>query len=141
MKKPKILVVDDKPEDADRVKDLLGEVFEVRSVYQSPKTLDAIDKFKPDIVFLDIQMPEENGLEVLRKIKIFHPELKVIMTTIVKDTSVAVEATKKGAFDYLTKPIELKTVLEKINLAVEESMVEADLDKLKKKIKNLEKKL
>lgn len=137
MNKPKVVAVDDRPEDIEKLGEILGETFELKMVYQSPKALEVIEEFKPDLVFLDIQMPEENGLEVLKKIKIVQPRLRVIMMTIVKDITVAIKAVQMGASDYLLKPLDPDTVREKVKRLLEDAKVEADLDKMLDQIKKM----
>jgi DNA-binding NtrC family response regulator len=141
MKKPKILIIDDQPEDIKQARETLGDMFEIGFVTDSSKAMAAVEKFKPDLVFLDIQMPGENGLEVLKKIRVVHPRMKIIMVTIVNDVNLAVQATKIGAIDYVLKPLDAKVLLEKVNRAIEENVVEEDLDRIKKMARHLHNKL
>jgi DNA-binding NtrC family response regulator len=67
---------------------------------------------KPDVVFLDVQMPDLNGLEVLERIRVIDAELPVIVMTAYGTLQTAMTALKTGAFDYLGKPIELARVRE-----------------------------
>ncbi|HEY3065307.1 MAG TPA: response regulator [Methylomirabilota bacterium] len=61
----------------------------------------------PDVVLLDVMMPDVNGLDVLGRLRLLHPALPVIMTTASSDPDVAREALRLGAFRYLRKPIDL----------------------------------
>jgi DNA-binding NtrC family response regulator len=141
MKKPRVIIIDDQKEDIEKAREVLGDMFEIGFVTKSSEAIKAIEKFKPDVVFLDIQMPGENGLQVLKKIKVVFPRLRVIMVTIVRDVNVAVQAAKAGAFDYVVKPLDSKVLLEKVNRAIEETVVEEDLEDIKQKAKRLRKKL
>ena len=58
---------------------------------------------EPDIIFLDYNMPSSNGLEVLRKIKMTHPNICILLISAQKDIQVAVNALKHGASDYIIK--------------------------------------
>ena len=62
---------------------------------------------KPDIILLDVIMPEMNGIEVLRRIREFDRDVCIIMVTVVNDKSTGTEALKSGADEYITKPINL----------------------------------
>jgi two-component system, NtrC family, response regulator AtoC len=67
-----------------------------------------ISDVRPDVVLVDLQMPELNGLEVLRAIRILEPECAVILMTGHASIDSAIEAVKLGALDYLTKPLDLE---------------------------------
>lgn len=71
-----------------------------------------------DVVVLDVKMPETSGIEVLEWIKASHPGTEVILLTGHASAADGVEGIKKGAFDYLTKPVELDHLVRKINQAV-----------------------
>ena len=104
---PTILVVDDSHE-ANRVLCvLLGhEGFLVKSAYGGEEAIEMILDDPPDLVLLDVMMPEVDGLEVLRQVR-QHPEtveLPVIMVTALGDTQDVIQGLELGANDYLTKP-------------------------------------
>ena len=80
--------------------------FEVVGVVDNG--LDAVslaDKLSPDIVTLDITMPKLNGIEALRKIKRYHPEISVVMLTSLKGESILKECISIGATNFIIKPI------------------------------------
>ena len=72
-----------------------------------------------DVVLLDIQMPGMGGVETLRQIKAFHPGVEVIMLTGHATVETAIEGMKLGAFDYLLKPYEMETLLQKLQAATD----------------------
>jgi signal transduction histidine kinase len=81
--------------------------------------LSLLEKRTMDVVVLDVKMPGLNGIEVLRNIAVKYPRTEVILLTGQATTSDGVEGIKSGAFDYLTKPIELEHLFNKISQAYE----------------------
>ena len=94
------------------------------SVYHSGEdALDALDAFRPDLVFLDIMMPGIGGMETLRRLQLFAPDLPVVMISAQGTADVAVEAMKGGATDYITKGqddlVRLDVVVERLKQRVQ----------------------
>ena len=112
--KHNVLVVDDEPIVCHSLRRILTkqscsveEAFDVDAAMQKMK----LNKF--DLIFLDLKMPKRNGMEVLESIKKLYPEIPVVMITGYASIETAVEATQKGAFNFIPKPFtpdELKTV-------------------------------
>lgn len=116
MKKLNICIVED--EDILRVslKDDLLDAGYIVNDFENP--LKAVEHFKKkncDIVISDIRLPEMNGLDLLSKIKSINPNTFVIMMTAFGSVETAVEAMKKGAYDYITKPFDKEELLLIIN--------------------------
>jgi DNA-binding response OmpR family regulator len=104
----KILVVDDEVLARKLLKDFLeSKGYDVITASGGKEALEKIRK-GPDIVLLDIMMPDMNGMEVLDKIKETSPSTVVIMVTALAENAIGVESIKRGAFDFVTKPIDLK---------------------------------
>lgn len=82
------------------------------------EALEYIAKNKPPVIVLDVMMPGLNGLEVLAQIKSRHPELQVILLTGRGLTKDGIEGMRRGAFDYLVKPIKIEELMEKMNAAL-----------------------
>lgn len=102
----KILVVDDEPDFCEALRDLLkGNGFSVTEAYDGEQALVAYKRERPDVVLLDVRMPGQSGLEVLKAMGQQSQDTLVIMTTAVDEVATAVEAMKLGAYDYLVKPI------------------------------------
>ncbi|MCH7769394.1 MAG: sigma-54-dependent Fis family transcriptional regulator, partial [Nitrospinae bacterium] len=102
----KILVVDDEPDFCEALRDLLKDNgFSVTEAYDGEQALAAYKRERPDVVLLDIRMPGQSGLEVLKAMGQQSQDTLVIMTTAVDEVATAVEAMKLGAYDYLVKPI------------------------------------
>lgn len=113
----KILVADD---DKNLRKVLLNELsdggFEVSEADSGIKAMELLEKEEYDVLLLDLNMPRLSGMEALKKIKASEIPTEIIILTANATVSTAVEAMKRGAYDYLTKPFkidELKAVIEK----------------------------
>lgn len=119
MTKTRALVVEDEPIARAQLRDLLAEIDWIECIGEASDGragVAAIDELKPDLVFLDIEMPELNGLEVLRRIK--HDPAIVFTTAYDK---FAVTAFELEAIDYLLKPFgrdRLVTALERVRRAI-----------------------
>lgn len=104
----RILVVDDEPEACNALKEFLSlKGYEVYTALDGPSALREIKSVGPQIVLLDMVMPGMDGIEVLKEIKKTDPQIGVIMVTVVTDEDKAKETIKLGAFDYITKPVDL----------------------------------
>jgi len=124
-----ILIVDDEPSIVQSLHGILAdEGFEVMSADRGLKALDIIKETIPDIVFLDIWMPDIDGIETLRRIRELYPSLQVIMISGHGTIETAVKATKLGAYDFIEKPLSLEKVLLSINNALNYNRLEAELD-------------
>jgi two-component system, NtrC family, sensor kinase len=114
----KVLLVDD--EKAFReilAKRLTRRGIQVLEAYSGESALQILTEQPTDLVILDVKMPGMNGLETLRQIKERHSGVEVIMLTGHASTSDGVEGIKAGAFDYLTKPIEIEQLFRKLTQA------------------------
>jgi len=113
--RPRVLLVDD---EVDFVTSL-GKRLELRDVptriaTSGPEALDTLDQHPVDVVVLDVRMPGMNGIETLRRIKESHPRVEVVMLTGHADLESALEGMRFGFFDYLTKPVQLPVLIDKI---------------------------
>jgi CheY-like chemotaxis protein len=120
MARKRILVVDDEQD----LLDLLTEHFEGRyEVDTATSGAAAIERFvrqRPDVVFLDINMPGANGVEVLKLLKQTDPTIPVIMVTANTEIPVAEECLKSGALSYVPKPFNLVYMDHMAAVAVEQ---------------------
>ena len=104
----KILVIDDEPEVCELLADFLRmQGYQAFSASRASDGLKIAEKEKPDLVLLDIMMPEMDGLECLQIIRKSSPSSIVIMVSGLKDEKVAKEAIRLGAYDYVGKPFDL----------------------------------
>ena len=109
--KPKILVVDDEPSLRMLMKEYLQSAgYEVNEASSGLEALKMIAGNKPDLIFLDVIMPQMTGLVVLKKIKELFPEIIIVMITALQEESTAREAIELGAYDYVTKPVDFKRI-------------------------------
>ena len=113
----KILVVDDAAFMRMMIKDILSKNgFEI--VGEAADGIQAIEKYKetmPDLVTMDITMPEMDGITALKEIKKMNPSAKVIMCSAMGQQSMVIDAIQAGARDFIVKPFQADRVLEAIN--------------------------
>ncbi|MEO8511638.1 MAG: sigma-54 dependent transcriptional regulator [Chloroflexota bacterium] len=106
-----MLIVDDDAAIRDMLTDLLEPEYAVRKVGTSAAALAEIEKRRPDLVMMDVKLPDADGLATLKQLKQQHSELEVIMMTAFGGSSIAIKAMEQGAYDYVTKPFELDDLL------------------------------
>jgi two-component system nitrogen regulation response regulator GlnG len=116
---PQALIVDDDPD----ICRLLGRLLDregiaVESINDGSGALELVGRLQPDVLLLDVKMPNSNGMEVLRHIRRRHPQLPVVMMTAFAGVTQAVEAMKIGAVDYLPKPFDNQKVVPIVREAV-----------------------
>ena len=102
-----VLIVDDEVGARESLKMILKNDYEVFLAKNAEESFAQIKKHSPDVVLLDIILPDLDGLKVLEKIKQSDPDVIVIMITATKTVKTAVEAMKLGAYDYVTKPFDI----------------------------------
>jgi DNA-binding NtrC family response regulator len=111
-----VLIIDDEKNIRTLVSRVLGEDhIEVHSAGTGKEGLDLADEASPDLVLLDLRLPDTDGIQVLRELRARHPETAVIIITGFGQIETAVAAMKSGATDYLEKPF---VHLDKLRLAV-----------------------
>jgi two-component system response regulator AtoC len=108
---PAILLVDDEPSVLEALETILEEQFKVTKALSGKEALEKINNDSIDLVFLDIAMPDINGMEILRRIKECDENLPVIMATVTDSARQAVKAMRLGACDYITKPFDIDEVI------------------------------
>jgi len=124
-----VLIVDDEPSILQSLNGILSdEGFEVLSADGGRSALEIIRETIPDIVLLDIWMPDIDGIETLKSIRELYPSLQVIMISGHGTIETAVKATKLGAYDFIEKPLSLEKVLLTIQNALNYNKLEAELD-------------
>ncbi len=132
---PKILVIDDEAAIRSTLKEILEyENYEVAVAENGQKGLDLISRIQPDVILCDVKMPGIDGMEVLERAQATAPDVPVIMITGHGNIEMAVEATKKGAFDFVTKPPDLNRLLITIRNAAEKTDLVAETKVLKRKV-------
>lgn len=105
---PRMVIVDDEPEVLEELAEVFGEYgYEIDIAHGGEEALRKVKEKRPHLMLLDIRMPGMDGIEVLRRVRKVDPSLGIIMVTAVMEEALAQEAMKLGAFDYITKPIDL----------------------------------
>ena len=131
----KILVIDDEKSIRNSMKDILSfEGHEVSIAENGLEGLVALKTNKPEVVFCDIKMPKMEGIEVLERIKEIAPETSVVMISGHGTIDTAIEAIKKGAYDFIEKPLDLNRILITIKNATDKSQLLQERQTLKTKV-------
>src|ERR1051326_2241662 len=129
----RILIVDDEELIRETLKDILThEGYEVSEAADGNQAIGLLKKNKYDVLLCDIKMPKVDGMEVLDKALESSPELPVIMITGHGTVENAVEATKKGAFDFISKPPDLNRLLITIRNALDKSSLVTETKTLRR---------
>ena len=116
----KLLIIDDEVEFASTLCQRLQlGGMDAMNVHSGGEGLAVLSEVEPEIVILDLKMPDMSGLDVLEGIKKHNPSIEVIMLTGHGSSGSGIEAMEKGAYDYIMKPVDLRELLEKINSADE----------------------
>ena len=105
----KILVVDDDPHIADVIEQYFdGPEYEVYTMLEGEKVPEVVSKTEPDLILLDLRLPDVNGMDILKDLKKHHVQAPIIIITGNVSAGVAIEAMKEGAYEYLPKPFSLE---------------------------------
>jgi len=133
----KILLVDDEKDFIETLSQRIAiRGIEVSSTTSAKRAIEKVAEESYDAIILDLQMPEMDGLEVLKTIKKSNPELQIIVLTGHATVKKAIEAMKLGALDLIEKPVDLDTLMGKIKKAQIKKLVLVE-KKTEKKIKNI----
>lgn len=131
----RILIIDDERSIRNSMKDILSfEGHEVTVAENGLEGLVTLKSEKPEIVFCDIKMPKMEGIEVLERIKEFSRETPVIMISGHGTIETAIEAIKKGAYDFIEKPLDLNRILITIKNATDKQQLLQETQTLKCKV-------
>ena len=123
----KVLLVDDEEDFVHTlVKRLTKRKLDVCCALSGKEALKSISENPPDVVVLDVKMPDMDGIETLKQIKALTPSTEVIMLTGHANVEVAIRGMELGAFDYLMKPIEIDELLYKLQDAYKKKCCNQD---------------
>ena len=132
---PRILIIDDEKAIRNTLKEILEfESYTVDQAEDGPAGLDLLIQHKYDLVLCDIKMPKMDGLEVLSRAQTLAPDTAFIMVSAHGNIETAVEATKKGAYDFLPKPPDLNRLLVTVRNALDRTKLVTETKTLKKKL-------
>ena len=115
--KKRILAVDDTAIVLTRISNILGNDYEVVTVNSGVRALRYLEQEKPDLILLDIQMAQKDGIQTLREIRTMkdREDIPVIMLTGVEDRDFVLESAKLGICDYILKPFYSDDFLKRIS--------------------------
>ena len=131
----KILIIDDEKSIRSTLKEILEyEKYEVDEAVDGQDGIDKISNKKYDIALCDIKMPKLDGIEVLEKVQEIDTEVQFIMISAHGSIETAVDAVKKGAYDFIQKPPDLNRLLITLRNALDKSSLVTETKVLKKKI-------
>lgn len=131
----KILIIDDERSIRNSLKEILAdEGYDVDVAENGVQGCQMVDKEKYSVIFCDIKMPEMDGLEVLDRLNEMGVDAAVVMISGHGDIDTAVECIKKGAFDFIQKPLDLNRILITIRNATEKVHLVKETKTLKKKV-------
>jgi two-component system response regulator AtoC len=128
----RILIADDDGAIRNLLKDFLGgEGFDTVEARSGKEVLQAASTASPDLMLLDLRMPDWDGMEVMRRLKERDLGVPVILMTAYGTSSSAIQAIQLGAFDYITKPFELEDVLLTVQRFFEHDRLASEVRKLR----------
>ena len=117
-----LVIIDDNPRSLEFIATALRSQSVQIFTSTAEEGLDLVYTHRPQVVMTDLVMPQMTGLDVLERITEFDPAIDVILMTAHYTTETAVEAIRKGAADYLNKPISLATLRERVGRLVEAAL-------------------
>ncbi len=130
-----ILIVDDEESVRNSLAGVMrDEGYDVVSAVSGKEGIDLLHETQPSLALLDINMPEMDGIETLRRFKEMRPDMPVIMVTGHGTIETAVKTTKMGAYDFIMKPPELEPLLLVVKHGLEESRLRQENESLKRSI-------
>ncbi|MDY6908408.1 MAG: sigma-54 dependent transcriptional regulator [Thermodesulfobacteriota bacterium] len=137
--KQKILLVDDERGFRQAIVRFLQKDHTVVEAATGREGLELARAEEPDLVLLDIGLPDESGLEILTQLKELRPSPTVVMVTAYEQVKDVVLAMKRGAFDYLVKPVDLEEFELTIQHALENASLRNEVDRLRQEVQRLQK--
>ncbi|HEY0726883.1 MAG TPA: diguanylate cyclase, partial [Pyrinomonadaceae bacterium] len=129
--KPKLLIIDDEEQIRHLLMDLLGSLYDCCTASSAEEALAALSEQTFDLVISDIDMGRISGLELVPRVHSLSPDTVVVMISGNQDIEFAIQALRVGAFDYITKPIDLRHV----EASVERALKHSELLKEKRRYK------
>jgi len=120
----KVLLIDDEEEFLSALSERMEiRGMDVKTAATADSAVAALDSNEYDAIVLDLQMPDMNGIEMLKAIKVRHPDMQVILLTGHATVEAGIQAMKLGAMDFMEKPADIESLTEKIKKAQAKKMV------------------
>ena len=135
--KAKILIVDDEADLRNLLASVLEDLYEVVQANNGAALQKAFSQPQPDVVLLDVKLPDADGLELLPQIKKRWPDTEVIVLTGHGTISMAVEAGRGGAYNFLSKPFENQKLLADVKCAIERKEQNAENNTLRRALETM----
>jgi DNA-binding NtrC family response regulator len=135
--KAKILIVDDEADLRNLLASVLEDLYEVIQANNGAALQKAFSQPPPDVVLLDVKLPDADGLELLPQIKKRWPDTEVIVLTGHGTISMAVEAGRGGAYNFLSKPFENQKLLADVKCAIERKEQNAENNTLRRALETM----
>lgn len=134
----KILIVDDEAPFRSALRRLLEKKYLVIEAETAAKGMQLAYREEPDLVLLDVALPDASGLEILSQFKELRPSPTVVMITAYEQVKDVVTAIKRGAFDYLVKPVDIDEFELTIQTALEHAGLKNEVDRLRHEVQRLQ---
>lgn len=125
--RPRVLVVDDEPFIRDILADFLGmEGYQVQTAENGVRALDALERSRFDLVISDLKMPQMGGIELLQQLAHKHPDTLTVIMTGFGTVETAIDAMKRGAYDYILKPFKVEEIVHIVRRGLEKRRLTAE---------------
>lgn len=128
--RPVVLVVDDDKNTRTGLDRALRQKYDVRQAESAPSAMDQLARGDVDVMLTDMRMPGMDGLELLRRVQTRYPSVICVLLTAYGSVEAAVEAMKQGAYDFLTKPVNLDHLDVVLDRALHSQAMEAKVEEL-----------
>ncbi len=135
--KPKLLIIDDEEQIRHLLMDLLGSLYDCWTASSAEEALAALSEQTFDLVISDIDMGRMSGLELVPRVHSLSPDTVVVMISGNQDIEFAIQALRVGAFDYITKPIDLRHVEASVERALKHSELLKEKRRYKEQLEDL----
>jgi putative nucleotidyltransferase with HDIG domain len=134
----RVLIVDDESSARKLLATILREAgVQSETAACAEEALKILEADPPDAALVDLQMPRISGMEFLTKVRPLYPTMAFLMVTGVDDIRVGIEAMKKGADDYLVKPLQLEVVMASLERALEKKRLEQEVDHYRRHLEEM----
>src|SRR6187397_1289770 len=133
--RPRVLVVDDEKFIRDIIADFLGmEGYIVRTAEDGSSAVSELERARYDSVISDLKMPKMGGLDLLREVARTHPDTLTVIMTGFGTVETAIDAMKRGAYDYVLKPFKLDEVVHVVQRGIEKQRMAAENIRLREAV-------
>jgi two-component system response regulator AtoC len=128
-----IAIIDDEKVLVNSLEIAFKDKYDVKCFYNGKDFIVSMEEISPDVVLLDIRLPDYNGIDILKTIKEQFTNTNVIMITAHGEINIAIEAMKSGAFDFINKPFDLNEMLITVEKAINDIKLKNEINHLRAK--------